>query len=112
MAEKMTNNTKGRPNPNKDKDNKSNTIRSVLFTLIMACLIAMLVASFVQNNDNGTKKDEVAISDVIQRANDPNGNISKITVTGNNLDITLKGEENPTETSRKDALRSGVSKSL
>ena len=54
-------------------------------------------------NYNGAQKVEVPISEVIQRANDPDGNISKITVTGNTLDITLKGEEKPTETSRKDS---------
>ncbi|MBR3169602.1 ATP-dependent zinc metalloprotease FtsH [Candidatus Saccharibacteria bacterium] len=48
-------------------------------------------------------KVEVPMSEVITRANDPNGDIAKITVVGNTLDITLKGKDQPTETSRKDA---------
>ncbi|MDO4526653.1 MAG: hypothetical protein Q4B87_01015 [Candidatus Saccharibacteria bacterium] len=54
------------------------------------------------NSNRNVAKTEVPISEVITRANDPNGDISKITVTGNTLDITLKGKDQPTETSRKD----------
>ncbi|MBR3329328.1 ATP-dependent zinc metalloprotease FtsH [Candidatus Saccharibacteria bacterium] len=90
----MTNKTKGRP-----VNNKSNTIRSLLFTLILICFGMFLISNM---NNNGAEKTEVPISDVIQRANDPEGNIAKITVTGNTLDITLKGKDQPTETSRKD----------
>ncbi|MBQ6393713.1 ATP-dependent zinc metalloprotease FtsH [Candidatus Saccharibacteria bacterium] len=46
---------------------------------------------------------EVPISDVISRANDENGNIKKITVSGNDLAITLKDKDQPTEKSKKDA---------
>jgi cell division protease FtsH len=53
-------------------------------------------------NYSGVQKTEVPISEIIQRANDPEGNIAKITVTGESLDITLKGEDKATETSRKD----------
>ena len=79
--------------------NRSNTIRSVIFMFLVACLVLLFVANM---NQSTAQKKEVAISDVISRANDPEGNIAKITVTGNNLDITLKGETWPTETSRKD----------
>jgi cell division protease FtsH len=79
--------------------NKSNTIRSIVFTFLMLCLAMFLITNM--NNNNPTKA-EVAISDVIRRANDPEGNIAKITVTGNTLDITLKGQDKPTETSMKD----------
>ncbi len=54
-------------------------------------------------NSSSPSKTEVPISEVIRRANDPNGDIAKITVTGNTLDITLKGKDQPTETSMKDA---------
>ena len=60
----------------------------------------MLWSVFV--NYGGAQKTEVPISEVIQRANDPEGNIAKITVTGETLDITLKDNDKPTETSRKD----------
>lgn len=93
----MTNKTKGRTNNN--SNNLSNTIRSVFFVLILICLGAFVVTNM---NYGNVQKKEVPISDVIRRANDANGDIAKITVTGNSLDITLKGEERPTETSRKD----------
>ena len=97
MAEKAPNQTPGIPGVNM---NKSNIARSVIFTFLVVCLVMLLVANF--NSNKNTAKTEVAISDVIQRANDPNGNIEKITVTGNTLDITLKGKSEATETSRKD----------
>ena len=87
----------GRPRNN--STNKSNMVRSVLFTFVLVCFGALLIANM---NQSSAQKTEVAISDVIQRANDPDGNIAKITVTGETLDITLKGNDKPTETSRKD----------
>ena len=96
----MADNTPKRPAPRAGNNNsKSNAIRSVLFTVVMICIAMLFVVNF---NNTGVKKTEVPISDVIRRANDPNGNIAKITVTGNNLDITLKDKKEPTETSRKD----------
>ncbi|MBR2641428.1 ATP-dependent zinc metalloprotease FtsH [Candidatus Saccharibacteria bacterium] len=71
----------------------------MLFILVLICFGAFLISTF---NKSGTQKTEVPLSDVIRRANDPNGDIAKITVTGQNLDITLKGKDQPTETSRKD----------
>ena len=95
MAEKMSNKTKGRP----DVKNKSNTIRSVIFMIMMVLFCSLLITEL---NHGELKKTEVPISEVIARANDPNGNIAKITITGNTLDITLKGKDQPTETSLKD----------
>ena len=83
----------------KNAANRSNMIRSVLFTVVLVCFAAMLVMNWTSK---GVTKTEVPISEVITRANDPNGNISKITVIGNTLDITLKDKDQPTETSRKD----------
>lgn len=83
------------------KSKTSNSIRSILFAMIViaCCLIV------VNNLSGGTteKITEVPISDVISRANDENGNIKKIVITGNNLEITLKGKDEYTETSRKDS---------
>ncbi len=95
MPEKMTNNTKGRPGAN----NKSNTVRSAFFIFLLICLGAYLLASM---NQGVIEKTEVPISEVIRRANDPEGDIKKITVTGNDLEITLKDNDQPTQTSRKD----------
>lgn len=93
---KMSNKTKGRPN---NQNNYSNAVRSIIFTIVLICFAAFLITNM---NYGAVQKTEVPISEVIQRANDPEGNIEKITVIGNNLDITLKGEKQPTQTSRKD----------
>ncbi len=93
---KMSNKTKGRPN---NQNNYSNAVRSIIFTIVLICFAAFLITNV---NYGAVQKTEVPISEVIQRANDPEGNIEKITVIGNNLDITLKGEKQPTQTSRKD----------
>ena len=69
-----------------DSNTNSNMIRSFFFIMIMAVLIGFLVSSF---NNTGSQKTEVPLSEVIARANDPNGDIKKITVTGSTLDITL-----------------------
>ena len=104
MAENAPKNSTGM---NKGSDNvapnmnKSNVIRSGIFAFLMICLVAVFVANMSINN-NGAKKTEVAISEVIRRANDPEGSIEKITVKGDKLDITLKGQTAPTETSMKD----------
>ncbi|MBR3143976.1 ATP-dependent zinc metalloprotease FtsH [Candidatus Saccharibacteria bacterium] len=87
--------------PNGTNGGKSNTLRTIIFACLLACFV-MLVITNMNTMNGGVKKDEVAISDVIKRANDPEGNIKKITVTGDTLDITLKGEDKPTQTSRKD----------
>ena len=93
----MSNKTTGRPGTK----NKSNTVRSIIFMFITVTF-GVYVLSSIFPYDNGADKTEVAISEVIQRANDPEGNIKKITVIGNELEITLKDNDKPTETSRKD----------
>ena len=96
MVEKMTNKTKGRPN---NQNNVSNAMRSIVFTIVLVCLAAFLISNM---NYGAVEKKEVPISEVIQRANNPNGDIAKITVMGDSLEITLKGKDKPTEISRKD----------
>ena len=98
MADNLVKKPMGQKKSSSDK-NASNMIRSVLFTFIMICFGVFLFAGM---NQNAPQKTEVPISEVIQRANDPDGDISKITVTGQTLDITLKDKDQPTETSRKD----------
>lgn len=95
----MAENTRKKPISTNKNINPSNAVRSFLFMLILVCLGAFLIMNLNQNNAQMT---EVPISEVIRRANDSNGDIAKITVTGNELEITLKGKERPTEKSRKD----------
>lgn len=87
------------PNGRKKPNSTSNMVRSVLLMFVLICFGMLVINSAGMK---GAQQTEVPISEVIRRANDPNGDIAKITVTGNVLDITLKGKDQPTETSRKD----------
>ena len=87
-------------NKKSDLKKASNFIRSCIFFFIVVTLAAVLINSL---NGEAHTLETVPLSSVISRANDPSGDISKITVSGNELKITLKGKDYPTEKSRKDA---------
>lgn len=87
-----------KPNIPDSKKNLSNYFRRVLFTFIAIFLCLGLASLLVPTS----QKEEVPLSDVIARANDENGDIKKITVIGQTLEITLKNNDQPTQTSRKD----------
>ena len=93
------NSSGNKPKVNLTKKNKSNTFRSIIFTLLSIIFIAYCINLYGNHN---IKMKEVPLSDVISRANDEHGNIKRITVSGNELKITLKDKDIPTETSRKD----------
>jgi cell division protease FtsH len=78
------------------KKKPNNILRLTLFwaILVFGVLIAIAVATPQEN------LKEVALSDVIRRANA--GEITKIEVQGNNLKITPEGSDKPTEKSIKD----------
>ncbi len=82
------------------KKNSSNGVRSFFFFVIVLLFFYALMNGVISNNAN---IEEVALSDVIARANDENGDIKKITVSGSDLLITLKDKDQPTQHSRKDA---------
>lgn len=90
----MTNQTAKKPS----KKDKGNNARRVLFIFVLILICFAVVPMLTPNN----KMEDVALSDVISRANDENGNIKKITVSGSELKITLKDKDQPTEISRKD----------
>ena len=94
------NSTGNKTKTSSGKSTKSNTIRSVIFTILSILFIVYCLNLFSSHN---LKVKEVPLSDVIARANDENGNIKKITVSGSELEITLKDKDIPTEVSRKDA---------
>ena len=96
---KTQNPINSKPKVNLTKNNKSNALRSVVFTIISILFLMYCLNLF---GSNSLKMKEVPLSDVISRANDEHGNIKKITVSGNNLEITLKDKDVPTEVSRKD----------
>ena len=93
------NSSGNKPKVNLTKKNKSNNFRSIIFTLLSIIFIAYCINLYGNHN---IKMKEVPLSDVISRANDEHGNIKRITVSGNELEITLKDKDIPTETSRKD----------
>ena len=93
------NSSGNKPKVNLTKKNKSNTFRSIIFTLLSIIFIAYCINLYGNHN---IKMKEVPLSDIISRANDEHGNIKRITVSGNELEITLKDKDIPTETSRKD----------
>ena len=93
------NSSGNKPKVNLTKKNKSNTFRSIISTLLSIIFIAYCINLYGNHN---IKMKEVPLSDVISRANDEHGNIKRITVSGNELEITLKDKDIPTETSRKD----------
>lgn len=74
----------------------SNIIRLTLFWAIFVIAVLTGVALLSPQD----KLKEVPISTVISEAN--SGNVSKIEVQGNNLKITPKGDEEPTQKSTKD----------
>lgn len=84
--------------PNKPSST-SNRIRSILFSIFVFIIV---VGTFSLLTPPKNLK-EVPLSDVITRANDPNGDIKHISVSGQVLEITLKSQDQPSQTSRKDA---------
>ena len=99
----MTNPTSGgnasKNATNKSKNSASNNARRVSFVLVVVLACLACVALLTPN----MKLEEVPASDVIARANDPDGDIKKITVSGSELKITLKGKDQPTQVSRKES---------
>lgn len=89
------------PQPTKNQSAQpkgSNLFRWFGFIIVLM-LISMLIVNVTTPRET---IEEVALSDVIARANDERGDIKKITVQGNELKITLKGKDYATQKSRKD----------
>lgn len=87
----MGKNTK--PNPNL----KKKQIKNIGFAIIML-LIGMIIISYA---GSGKKLDEVALSDVVKRAN--SGEIDTLTIKGSTVEVTKKGEKEATEKAYKEA---------
>ena len=81
------NSTGNKSKTSSGKSTKSNTIRSIFFTIFSILFIVYCLNLFSSHN---LKIKEVPLSDVIARANDENGNIKKITVSGSELEILSK----------------------
>lgn len=87
------------PQATKKKSSKnSNTMRWLAFLMLAFVAIWLFATSLASQNHI----EEVPLSNIIARANNKDGDIKKITVEGNTLKVTLKGEDHPTLISRKD----------
>ncbi len=78
----------------------SNFIRSCIFFFLVILLCSALLNTLTGNSQT---METVPISSVISRLNDPNGDIKSVSISGNELKITLKGKDYPTEKSLKDS---------
>ena len=81
----------------KKNDNKRRGIKNVGFIIIMALIGVIVYAAY---NQPATTK-ELPLSEVIKQAND--GQYKKINVSGTSLEVTEKGKDKPTITSKKEA---------
>ncbi len=79
------------------KKKPSNVLRLTIFWILIVLGAILIYAFTVPQN----RLEEVPISQVIEQAN--NGEISKIVVEGNELTITPKDSEDPTQRSTKEA---------
>lgn len=77
---------------------KSNNFRR----FILALLLILVALGYFGANQSAEKPKEVPLSDVIARANTKDSNISKLSVRGQTVEVTLKNQKKPTEVSRKD----------
>ena len=79
------------------KKKPSNVLRLTIFWILIVLGAILIYAFTVPQN----KLEEVPISQVIEQAN--NGEITKIVVEGNELTVTPKGSDDPTQKSVKEA---------
>ncbi len=86
-----------KPRGKRPQDNKKG-YRTLIFVIIILFFGLFAISSYTGTPD---ELEEVSFSDVVRRAN--NGEIAKIEVEGNDLKITKKGEDEPTQESRKES---------
>ncbi len=82
---------------NGKNDPKKKYIKNVVFVSIIL-LIGFIIFSTTSKSNN---LETVPLSDVVNRAN--NGEIKKLVITGNEIDVTPKDQEKATQQSRKES---------
>ncbi len=80
----------------KPRSKMSTAVRLAVFWVVVFLVGAAIIATLFP----GSSLKEVPISDVIGRAN--SGEISKLEISGDDVNVTVKGEETPTERSVKE----------
>lgn len=83
-------------NKSGSQNNKRRGFKNAGFVAIIVLLLLIVIAAYAKPN---TLK-EVAISDVVKRAN--SGEIAKLEISGNKVTVTKKGEDKPSETTYKE----------
>ena len=83
-----------------NKNNKTGPKQIARFGLFWAILIFLGLIIYASLSPNAGLK-EVALTDVVRRANA--GDIAKLEIQGNDLKVTPKGEDKPTERSTKES---------
>lgn len=86
-----------KPNNNGKNDPRKKYIKNIVFVAIIA-LFGIII--FTSTNNSSSLK-EVALSDVVNRAN--SGEVKKLEITGNDIKVTPKDQDKATEQSRKEA---------
>ncbi len=84
-------------NYQKKPSNNKRGYKNVLFVALIVVIGIFIYAAYGQSSS----LKEVPLSQVVSQAN--NGEIKKITIKGNELEVTPKGESQPTEKSYKEA---------
>lgn len=84
----------------KQQPPKKKMTNIVRLSLFWAVLVLMVLVGVALTSPQGTLK-EVAFSEVVRRANA--GEISKLEIQGNDIKVTPKGQDKPTERSVKEA---------
>ncbi len=83
--------------PKRPVSNNNSWLRKSLFFAVIAFFVISFLAVLMPQNNLET----VDLSNVVDRAND--GKIEKIEIQGNDIQVTPKGEEEPTQKSYKEA---------
>jgi cell division protease FtsH len=87
--------------PNKKQLPKSSGQKKWFKNIGFIIIIASFLAIFLLSYNQPTKLAEKSYSDVMNRAN--KGEISRLVVDGEKVEVTLKGDDKPTEKTRKEA---------
>lgn len=88
----------------KSKKKPQNDRRKLFKNIGFIVIVALFALIFLLGSGQSEKLTKVPYSDVINRAN--SGEVSKLTVSGDTIEVTEKGNDKPTQTTRKESVSS------